>query len=99
MLKIVTMCGSFKFRDLMIKEAIALEFKGNIVLMPIFPISLEENAYTDGEKKILGDIHKERIKLSDAIYVVNEDNYIGSSTKEEIELAKSLGKEIIYYKK
>ena len=29
--------------------------------------------------------------------VVNVNNYIGSSTKNEIEFAKSLNKEIIYY--
>ena len=42
-------------------------------------------------------MHKEKIKISDAILVVNVNNYIGSSTKSEIEYAKSLGKEIIYY--
>ena len=35
--------------------------------------------------------------LSDAIYVVNVDNYIGASTSLEIQYAKLLGKEIIYY--
>lgn len=42
-------------------------------------------------------MHKERIKLADAILVVNVDGYIGSSTSKEIEFAKSLNKEIIYY--
>lgn len=42
-------------------------------------------------------MHKERIKLSDAILVVNIDHYIGSATKSEIEFAKALNKEIIYY--
>ncbi len=42
-------------------------------------------------------MHKEKIKLSDAILVVNIDNYIGSTTKSEIKFAKALNKEIIYY--
>ena len=42
-------------------------------------------------------MQKERIKISDAIFVVNIDNYIGNSTKNDIEFAKSLNKEIIYY--
>ena len=42
-------------------------------------------------------MHKEKIKISDAILVVNVDNYIGNSTKKEIKYAKSLNKEIIYY--
>ena len=46
---------------------------------------------------MLDKMHKEKIKLSDAILVVNVNNYIGSSTKSEIEFAKKLNKEIIYY--
>ena len=42
-------------------------------------------------------MHKEKIKISDAIYVINIGGYIGSSTKSEIEFAEKLGKEIIYY--
>ena len=42
-------------------------------------------------------MHKEKIKLSDAIVVVNVNNYIGSSTASEIEFARNLGKEILYY--
>lgn len=59
-MKIITICGSLRFKDEMMKIS-------------------------------------EKIKLSDAILVVNVDNYIGSSTKSEIEFAKSLKKEIIYY--
>ena len=40
--------------------------------------------------------HFEKIKLSDSIFVVNVDNYIGESTKKEIEYAKELGKDIFY---
>ena len=35
--------------------------------------------------------------MSDAIYVINKDGYIGTSTKSEIEYAKKLGLEIMYY--
>lgn len=42
-------------------------------------------------------MHKEKIKLSDAILVVDVNGYIGNSTKSEIEFAKELGKDIIYY--
>lgn len=36
-------------------------------------------------------------EISDTILVVNVNNYIGNSTNLEIEYAKKLGKEIIYY--
>ena len=41
-------------------------------------------------------MHKEKIKLSDAIFVVNVNGYIGNATKSEIELAQSLNIEITY---
>ena len=34
--------------------------------------------------------------LCDILYVINKDKYIGESTKEEIRIAKSLGKKIKY---
>ena len=47
--------------------------------------------------KKLKEEHFKKIELSDAILVINKDNYIGESTRLEIEYAKSLNKEIIYY--
>ena len=43
------------------------------------------------------EAHFKRIELSDAILVINVNNYIGNSTNLEIEYAKKLGKEIAYY--
>ncbi len=94
--KIITICGSLKFQEEIIKTAIKLELEGYTVLIPIIPIT-NNLSLTSEEKTILGQIHKERIKISDAIYVVNLNNYIGPSTKSEIEYAQKLNKEIIYY--
>lgn len=41
-------------------------------------------------------MHRTKIDLSDAIFVVNIGGYIGESVKSEIEYAKEKGKEIIY---
>jgi len=46
---------------------------------------------------MIDKMHKEKIKISDAILVVDVNWYIGNSTKSEIEYAKSLNKEILYY--
>ncbi|MDO4199953.1 MAG: hypothetical protein Q4D57_04295 [Clostridia bacterium] len=96
-MKIITMCGSMRFSEKMREISEKLELGGNCVLTPVFPPEDEKKSYTKQEEKLFDLAHKERIKLSDAIFVVNVDNYIGSSTKSEIEFAKSLGKEIIYY--
>lgn len=74
-----------------------MELQGNCMISPIYPTNIDKDAYSDKEILILDNMQKEKIKLSDAILVVNINGYIGSSTKSEIEYAKSLNKEIIYY--
>ena len=46
---------------------------------------------------MLKEAHFRRIELSDAILVVNVNNCIWESTNLEIEYAKKLGKEVLYY--
>lgn len=96
-MKVITICGSLKFKDEMMKIAIDLALKGNCVITPIYLVDDYKLKYTKEEIETLNKIHKEKIRLSDAIFVVNVDGYIGSSTKNEILYAKSLNKEIIYY--
>ena len=52
--------------------------------------------FSEAEQQILADLHYKKIEISDAIYVVNVDGYIGSSTRKEIEYAKEIGKEVKY---
>lgn len=95
-MKIITICGSLKFKNEMIEVAEKLELQENAVITPIYPTNSNKDAYTDEQVDILDRMHKEKIKISDAIYVVNVGGYIGTSTKSEIEYAKLLGKEILY---
>ena len=94
-MKIITICGSIKFQQEMMQAAQALSLQGNCVLSVIYPAA-PQKSYTQAEKEMLGAMHKERIKLSDAVYIVNVDGYIGEQTKSEIAFARSLGKEILY---
>ena len=55
--------------------------------------------FTEDEEKLLDELHRIKIDLADAIYVVNVNGYIGKSTREEIEYAKQKGKEILYLEK
>ncbi len=96
-MKIITVCGSMRFKQKMMEISEKLELEGNCILTPIILPDSREKSYTKEQEEILDKAHKERIKLSDAIFVVNVDNYIGISTKSEIEFAKSLGKEVLYY--
>lgn len=97
-MKIITVCGSLKFYKEMMDITEEMELQGNCMLVPIYnPSKLSKDDFTEEEALMLDKMHKEKIKLSDAILVVNVNNYIGSSTKSEIEFAKALNKEIIYY--
>ena len=74
------------------KKTRKLEDMGFSVLLPVECINGEP-------KEIASRAHFNRIisEDTDAILVVNVNNYIGNSTTLEIEYAKKLGKEIIYY--
>lgn len=97
-MKVITVCGSLRFVKEMMEITERMELEGNCMLVPIYnPGRPNKDAFTEEEALMLDKMHKERIKLADAILVVNVDNYIGSSTKSEIEYAKSLNKEIMYY--
>lgn len=96
-MKIITVCGSYKFKKEMNEITEKMALKGNCMLTPIELTKPNKESYTKEEAIMIDKMHKEKIKISDAILVVNVNNYIGNSTKSEIELAKSLNKEIIYY--
>lgn len=96
--KVIALCGSTRFKDEFIKTQEKLVLEGNIVLsVDIFSkadgISMPDN---DIIISTLDEIHRVKIDVSDAIFVINKNGYIGKSTKSEIEYAKSLGKEIMY---
>ena len=95
-MKIVTLCGSLKFKNEMMTVAEKMALEGYCILTPVYPVS-DKMERTKEQLIKLKEAHFKRIELSDAILVVNINNYIGDSTKLEINYAKKLGKEIIYY--
>ena len=95
-MKIITLCGSFRYKKEMMSIAEVMALKGNCILTPVYP-TIDNYKRTDEEMKKLRQAHFKKIEISDAILVINIDNYIGESTNLEIEYAKKLNKEIIYY--
>jgi len=95
-MKIVTLCGSLKFQNEMMIIAEKMALEGYCILTPVYPV-LENTKRTEKQLINLKGEHFKRIELSDAILVVNVNNYIGNSTNLEIEYAKELGKEIMYF--
>ena len=95
-MKVITICGSMKYKDEMDKIAQDLIFNGNCVLLPN-NISINKESLSNEQIDILKKIHLKKIEISDSILVMDINHYIGESTKKEIEFAKRLNKEIIYY--
>lgn len=93
--KVITMCGSYKYMKEIVFHTERLELEGNCVLAPI-DLTKDKSAYTPKDFNLLGLLHKQKIDMSDAIFVVNVNGYIGDSTKSEIEYAMQKGKEILY---
>lgn len=95
-MKTYTICGSMRFDNEMKKIAYYLETgKGYNILQCVY---CEENVIpTKEDLSRLTDAHYRKIDLSDGIYVVNIDGYIGESVKNEIEYAKKHGKEVVYH--
>ena len=78
-MKIITLCGSLKFKKEMMEIAEKMALKGNCILTPVYPV-LENYKWTDEQLNMLKEEHFKRIELADAILVVNVNNYIGYST-------------------
>ena len=95
-MKIITLCGSLKYPKEMMVVAQKMALEGNCVLTPTYLV-MEDIKITSEQLEKLKNEHFKRIELSDSILVINYNNYIGESTRLEIDYAKKLNKEIIYY--
>lgn len=91
--KVITLCGSTKFKDAFMEAQKRLTLEGNIVIsVGMFGHSGDDEVWTEGTKAMLDDMHKRKIDMADEIYVINVGGYIGESTKSEIEYARKNGK-------
>ena len=95
--KVITLCGSTKFKDDFIREQKRLSLEGNIIIsVGLFGHSGDNEVWDNDTKEMLDDMHKRKIDMADEIFVINKGGYIGSSTKSEIEYAKATGKIVNY---
>lgn len=102
--KVITLCGSTRFKDEFLEAQKRLTLEGNIVIsVGLFSHAgdsevwegMDEGTLTK-TKEMLDDMNKQKTDLADEIFVINVGDYIGSSTRSEIEYAKATGKTINY---
>lgn len=102
--KVITLCGSTRFKEAFIDTQKRLTLEGSIVIsVGLFGHSGDNEVWENMDegtltktKEMLDDMHKRKIDMADEIYVINVGGYIGESTRSEIEYARSLGKAVRY---
>lgn len=103
--KVVTLCGSTRFKEQFMEAQKRLTLEGNIVIsVGLFGHAGDQEVW-DGmdegtlskTKEMLDDMHKRKIDMADEIYVINVGGYIGDSTRSEIQYAEEHGKPVRYY--
>ena len=87
--KIVTLCGSTRFRQAFIDWNALLTLDGCIVLtVGVFEHS-DGVHLTPDQKVALDALHKDKIAMSDEVLVLDVGGYIGESTRSEIAFAQA----------
>ena len=102
--KVITLCGSTRFKDAFMEANKRLTLAGNIVIsVGLFGHAGDSEVWENMDegtltrtKEMLDDMHKRKIDMADEIFVINVGGYIGDSTRSEIAYAKATGKGVRY---
>lgn len=103
--KIITLCGSSRFVDIMAVQAWELERdEGAIVmglhLLPYWYVSPNGGLPTDhlaeheDVAEQMDELHLRKINLAEEIFVINVEGYVGNSTQREIAYAMATRKKV-----
>lgn len=100
--KVITLCGSSRFPaafhmanahfSMLGYVVISLGLYGHADQPEGARFLTSDGNETTTEKRNLDQLHFRKIDISDGIFVINVGGYVGSSTKREIEYARSQGK-------
>ena len=95
--KVITLCGSTRFREAFTEAQKRLTLAGNIVIsVGLFGHAGDAEVWTEGTKAMLDDMHKRKIDVAAEIFVIDVGGYIGESTRSEIAYAERTGKPVRY---
>ena len=101
--KIVCLCGSSRFIDIMAVVAWLIERDEGAIAMGLhllpqwYPnVPKHHLAEAEGVAEQMDELHLRKIDLADEIFVIDWTDYIGESTSKEIQYAKDNGVPIRY---
>ena len=99
--KVITLCGSTTFEAEFAEVNRRLTMEGCVVIslgMFSLPDLADYDWAADSSdlKGRLGEVHFQKIRMADEVYIVDPGGYVGESTRREIAYAESLGKPVRY---
>jgi len=95
-IKIVTLCGSTRYKPVfeIVEKELALQ--GYLVITVSCWGHVDDDPRIEGSKELLDYVHLRKIDLADIVYVIDYAGYIGESTMREIAYAEEHNKEVKY---
>ena len=94
--KIITLCGSTRFKQDFLRVQEKLTMTGNVVIVPNIFFHADHKLISLSDRILLDDIQRQKIDIADEIFIINKYGYIGDSTQNEIHYATVCGKTIRY---
>lgn len=93
-MRVVTLCGSTKFRAEFERVMAEETLRGHVVIsVGMFGHEIGLDMASD-TKRMLDRMHFQKIDMADEIFVINPGGYVGLSTCDEIHYAVSQGKDV-----
>ena len=93
--RVITLCGSTRFKEDFERVNRELTLAGNIVIS-VGCFGHAGDTFTEEQNVMLDDIHKHKIDMADSIYVINRNGYVGESTRSEIRYAYLHNKTVVF---
>jgi hypothetical protein len=81
-MKIITLCGSTKFKQEFKKTNREITLQGNIVISVGVFGHADNVPITEEQKVMLDEIHSRKIDLAYEIFVINVGGYVGSQEEK-----------------
>jgi hypothetical protein len=101
--KIVVLCGSSRFVGIMAVCAWLIERDEGAATMGLhllptwYGANGDHLAEQEGVAEKMDELHLRKIDMADEVFVVNVQNYVGSSTANEVAYAQDAGKLIRWF--
>ena len=95
--RVVCLCGSTRFAETFNRVAEEETLAGRIVVRPevvTYSSANDPQKHAPGVKTALDELHLRKIDLADEVLILNQNGYMGESTRRELAYARAQGKKV-----